>query len=349
MACRLAGEPVPQRAPPPNKRAADCEPAADHKSEAMNGSGTAAKKLRFDLSGTQMAAGPPRPKFSIQLKRPAEEQLVSGAGKKAATESAMADKQPTVEDVPGADVPQGTLEAGSLATKKRTAVLDPAVLRERNDGRTKRAKTDAPDGSPFLGLGGAAKTAPDLQQAKPAAPENQTNANITGTCSSCLDMHPMHDMLQLPCKDEGDRENHAYCRDCLQRLFESSVTDPSHFPPRCCNKIISLFSCTPFLPRPLVARFVERREELGTINRTYCSNNMCSRWVRPANIAANVGTCTDCKEKTCTTCKGKQHMGLCPEDKDVKTLMTVAKQKRWQTCPKCKEMVELERGCYHIT
>ncbi|RYN84833.1 hypothetical protein AA0120_g9220 [Alternaria tenuissima] len=56
-----------------------------------------------------------------------------------------------------------------------------------------------------------------------------------------------------------------------------------------------------------------------------------------------------CAQKTCVTCKNERHDGLCPEDKDVKKLMGVAKAKRWQTCQKCKEMVELERGCFHIT
>lgn len=33
----------------------------------------------------------------------------------------------------------------------------------------------------------------------------------------------------------------------------------------------------------------------------------------------------------------------------MKELMGVAKRNRWQTCPNCKEIVELDQGCYHIT
>lgn len=154
-------------------------------------------------------------------------------------------------------------------------------------------------------------------------------------------------MLRLPCKGDGNGEHHAYCRECLRGLFQSSLTDPSYFPPRCCSKIIPPFDCAPFLPQPLIARFMERHEELRTVDRTYCSK--CTKWIWPDNIKAEVGTCADCKVKTCTTCKGKQHDGLCPEDKGVKQLLKFAKQKRWQTCPNCKGMVELERGCYHIT
>jgi len=341
MACRLAGKPVPQRAPPPAKRSANDQIIAARQNEAINGPSITLGKLRFDLSGTQTAAGLPKP--PAPLKRAAEEQLTPKVKKKTATESAMAGKQATVEDVPDVEAPpRGTLEAGPSKTQKRAAYMDPAILRERDDGRTKRPKHDIECGDLASSLDGAlaAKSVPLAE--KPSTVSR-------GTCSSCLDMHPMHDMLQLPCKDDDEPENHAYCRDCLQRLFQSSVTDPSHFPPRCCNKIIPLLSCTPFLSQPLIATFVERREELGTPDRTYCSNNTCSKWVRPADIQANVGTCANCKEKTCITCKGKHHVGLCPEDKDVKDLMSFAKEKRWQTCPNCREMVELERGCYHIT
>ncbi|KAH4993882.1 hypothetical protein HBH95_050150 [Parastagonospora nodorum] len=344
MACRLAGKPVPQRAPPPANRSANDQTTA-RQNEAINGPVSALEKLRFDLSGTQTAAG--LPKLHASLKRAAEEQLTLKIEKKAASESVMASKQATVEDVPDAEAPpRGTLEPGPSKTQKRVASLDPVVLRERDDGRTKRLRHDMEGGGVASRLYTAAATKSVSETEKAA---DKVSAVSRGTCSSCLDMHPMHDMLQLPCKDENEPENHAYCRDCLQRLFQSSVTDPSHFPPRCCNRIIPLFSCTPFLTQPLIAKFVERREELGTSDRTYCSNNKCSKWVRPADIQANVGTCAECKEKTCATCKGKQHGGLCPEDKDVKELMSFAKEKRWQTCPNCKEMVELERGCYHIT
>jgi hypothetical protein len=342
MACRLAGKPVPQRAPPSNKRGPD----EDVKGEVISGTMTPAKKLRFHLSGTQTNAGSIKP--TPQLKRPAEDQMTSETDKKAATNSAIAGKQATVEDAPDQNGLATTSGPQLFAAKKHGAVVDPAVLRERDDGRTKRAKSGSVDNSSTV-LDSVETAKSCVHDADSATPNDKTRAINQGTCSSCLDMHPNHDLLQLLCKDDGECENHAYCRDCLRRLFESSVTDPSHFPPRCCSKIISLFDCTPFLSQSLIARFVARREELATVNRTYCSNNDCSMWIRPANIEANVASCTECAQKTCATCKAMQHVGLCPEDKDVKSLMTVAKQKRWQTCPNCKEMVELERGCYHIT
>ncbi|KAF1959256.1 hypothetical protein CC80DRAFT_324070 [Byssothecium circinans] len=168
-------------------------------------------------------------------------------------------------------------------------------------------------------------------------------------CSGCLEPHPGFDTLELPCKRPEELTNHAYCRDCLAGHFDSSITDPSSFPPRCCTRIIPLFNCLPFLPNELVERFVERREELDTPDRTYCSNPECSKWVKPQNIAAGIATCSVCSSTTCTTCKGKQHDGLCPEDQAVKELMGVAESKRWKTCPECRNMVELELGCNHIT
>ncbi|KAF7671550.1 hypothetical protein GT037_010362 [Alternaria burnsii] len=171
---------------------------------------------------------------------------------------------------------------------------------------------------------------------------------LSATCCSCLDMHAARNMLQLPCRDDGDVEAHAYCRECLTRLFECSITDTSHFPPRCCSKIIPIFNCIPFLPSAVFSRFVAKREELEMADRTYCSNRTCSNWIRPASIVADIATCAECAQKTCVTCKNERHDGLCSEDKDVKKLMRIAKAKRWKTCPKCKEMVELERGCFHI-
>lgn len=174
-------------------------------------------------------------------------------------------------------------------------------------------------------------------------------------CSSCLEILPPFDLLQLGCSQNneqykhGEAEDHAYCRDCLEGLFESSISDSSLFPPRCCSKPIGLFACTPFLSKELLARFVEKKAELDTVNPTYCSNTVCAKWVKPANISADIATCVECSQKTCTNCKTEQHDGLCPEDQGVKQLMGVAREKHWKACPQCKNMIELDKGCYHTT
>jgi hypothetical protein len=338
MACRLAGVPVPQRAAPSNKRAAVDEPVTA-------GRGDALKKPRTDVAGTKTA--PPATKAVLSNKRPAENQLTPSKGAIGSGTPDSNYKRPRVDD--GLAEP---LLTSATTTNKRAAHLDPATLREDEDGRTKRTKMDKQEGQAGFGLDGAvvatASKVSILQKT-----EDQGKVNVAALdkqlCSSCLDLHAKHDMLQLSCNGNGESNKHAYCRECLQRLYETSVTDPSHFLPRCCSKIISLFNCVPFLSQDLIARFVARREELETPNRIYCSNTKCSKWIRPENVGTHVASCKDRSQKTCTTCKRKEHSGLCPEDKDVQKLMTVAREKRWQTCPNCKEMVELNKGCYHIT
>ncbi|KAH7061719.1 hypothetical protein BKA63DRAFT_588339 [Paraphoma chrysanthemicola] len=356
MACRLAGKPVPQRAPQ-SKTGNEAERAGSATKGTLNGA-AGLKKPRIDVAGTQTAEALSKHPLTVSKplhsstsgKRTAEVQLTRSSDQTATPSQVATEKRARVDDETEEDKLAEAAALKSANAKKRVAFLDSAVLREDADGRTKRTKLDErKEGQPF-GLDSATNGAP-ITAAASTAPKGASGPSdpVTATCSSCLDEHAKRNMLELSCSDEPNTERHAYCRECLVRLFESSVTDPSHFPPRCCSKIIPFFKCIPFLPTPLFARFVARREELGTANRTYCSNNQCSRWVRPANIEADVATCAECSQKTCTTCKAKQHEGLCQEDKDVKELMSVARQKRWQTCPSCKEMVELERGCYHIT
>jgi E3 ubiquitin-protein ligase RNF144 len=63
---------------------------------------------------------------------------------------------------------------------------------------------------------------------------------------------------------------------------------------------------------------------------------------------ANVAICQSCREETCTMCKNPKHKGLCAEDPIVQMLMDVAGKMRWQRCPRCRTMVELLMGCYHM-
>ncbi|KAH7068557.1 hypothetical protein FB567DRAFT_565247 [Paraphoma chrysanthemicola] len=356
MACRLAGKPVPQRAPLFNT-GNEAERAGSAAKATLNGAAEGLNKSRADAAGTQTTSALSKQPFTVSKplhpstsgKRTAEEQLTRSSDQTAAPSQVATGKRTRVDDETEEDKLAEVAALESAKTKKRVAFLDPAVLRE-DDDRTKRTKLDERKDDQPTGLDNASKgTSSTAAVSTASTGVSGPSTPVMATCSSCLDQHAKRDMLELSCSDESNTERHAYCRECLVRLFESSVTDPSHFPPRCCSKIIPFFKCIQFLPAPLFARFIARREELGTPNRTYCSNNQCSKWVRPANIEANVATCAECSQKTCTTCKAKQHEGLCQEDKDVKELMSVARQKRWQMCPSCKEMVELERGCYHIT
>ncbi|KAI4610302.1 hypothetical protein J4E80_008066 [Alternaria sp. BMP 0032] len=278
MACTLAGQPVPQRPVVSvdngvhNNAAAQRQEPIDHRT-------LASSNLRFDLSSTQIAPSRLEPLHS--KKRPAEDDARP-------TSASSNFKRARVDDVDDEDRNSITPYTHNSTLKKRTARVDPATLREGDDGRTKRTKLDPQvDAAPVADATHVPSSETVKQDHAPTGTE--PNLVVSRTCSSCFDMHPIRDTIQLQCK-----------------------------------------------------------EELETPNRTYCSNFLCAKWVRPCNIAAGIAACVKCTQKTCVTCKKKQHAGLCLEDQDVKKLMEVAKAKRWKTCPRCKEMIELEAGCYHI-
>ena len=177
-----------------------------------------------------------------------------------------------------------------------------------------------------------------------------TQSRILGSealvkCNACMEAVRKEDALTLKCEPEA----HTYCRDCLVDLFTSAITDSSLFPPKCCKLPVPLEICRALLPKGLIKDFDLKVEELATPNPIYCSNAACAQFIRPNNVRADIGDCVFCEEKTCVRCKCTQHTGLCPSDPHVQLLMDVAKRGRWQQCTKCKNMIELAQGCFHMT
>lgn len=167
-------------------------------------------------------------------------------------------------------------------------------------------------------------------------------------CSACMEPFPRFDILQLDCKRSEDTTYHAYCRICLIDLLETSLTDTTLFPPRCCGKCIPISACTDFCPPALAKQYREKQIELASPNPMYCSNRYCAKFIRPDRVTADVAVCQSCLEETCAVCKNPRHKGLCPEDPTVQMLMDEAGKQRWQRCPRCRTMVELLVGCYHM-
>ncbi|KAL8870688.1 MAG: hypothetical protein Q9174_003327 [Haloplaca sp. 1 TL-2023] len=181
-------------------------------------------------------------------------------------------------------------------------------------------------------------------------PESSTSAAIRGgrvdeirrgPCASCEDFK---EVVEVPCK-------HIYCRDCLRQLFTAATIDETLFPPRCCRQEIPLSLIADCLVPNLMRTFHEKAIEFTTVDRTYCHVPQCAAFIAPTQVEQGVGQCSKpgCGLTTCTKCKKKAHLGTCSAENEFEDTLQLGQEAGWQRCEKCRMMIELDMGCYHIT
>ncbi|KAF8891038.1 hypothetical protein BD779DRAFT_223882 [Infundibulicybe gibba] len=163
-------------------------------------------------------------------------------------------------------------------------------------------------------------------------------------CISCGDKPQSTSALRTPC-------GHFYCPSCVQNLALACTRDESLFPPTCCQIPLPLISIRAFLSTRHASQFILKSREFGTPtpDRIYCPSESCSTFLGSSKALAGNITCTSCGIPVCTACRQKSHTGNCAERAALGQLFSLAKEKRWQSCPGCHAIVELERGCHHIT
>ena len=149
-------------------------------------------------------------------------------------------------------------------------------------------------------------------------------------------------LIRGPCGD-------GYCKTDIQELFELSIKDESLFPPRCCGQSILLDAARPLLTSEQQLNFEQKSLELNTIDRVYCFDTMCGKFIPPAAVDGEKATCSACNKLTCAICKSEGHKGDCPKDPAYEALMATAAELGFQTCPRCHRLVELNFGCNHMT
>ncbi|KAI4960351.1 hypothetical protein J4E86_001973 [Alternaria arbusti] len=198
-----------------------------------------------------------------------------------------------------------------------------------------------------------ASPTPELIEAPESEPESESEPELvpeaTADCGACGDTKPEKDTIKLEC-------SHVYCKDCIVDLFRFAVhKDTSLFPPQCCKATIPLDTnengvkgCSVLLPEELLIEVNEKKAEQEKAQETPCSGANCDHVVPKGNISGGVAICDLCDTKTCTVCEDEAHKGLCAEDDDTKILMATAGKVMWQQCTKCKNLVELDTGCFHI-
>lgn len=166
----------------------------------------------------------------------------------------------------------------------------------------------------------------------------------TRPCLICDEKVQSDGLARLPCC-------HEYCQGCLKDLFTMCLTDETLYPPRCCKQPIpeTETQVQVFLGPQLLGKFLARKLEMDTPNRTYCHRPDCNKFIPPQGIQSHSGTCPKCERKTCCICKAAAHQGSdCPQDESAQSLLKLASQEGWRQCFQCGRMVELSYGCNHI-
>lgn len=183
---------------------------------------------------------------------------------------------------------------------------------------------------------------------------------FSGYCVVCGDPSDILGSMAAPC-------GHWYCKSCVGDLIAAYINDESLHPLRCCKTEIPICNIELLLCDATedLIRFREKHEEYSTPHdkRIYCPQQSCHQFIKPSKAPASTSAsgrwssrtqdtarCMACHVLVCLLCKELVHPGeKCEENKNTTRLRELAKEKEWQTCSKCRRIVERIDGCLHMT
>jgi hypothetical protein len=165
--------------------------------------------------------------------------------------------------------------------------------------------------------------------------------HLTIKCVSCLEIRTP--FLKGAC-------GHDLCRDCTREIYLGATRDEELYPPRCCGRPFSPGVILQVLDYSEFRAFCEKALEYIAVNRVYCAEPTCSKFIPPSAIHGDHGACPECHQQTHLLCRALAHPGVdCPLDHTLQGVLAIADTQNWRRCFNCRAMVELERGCNHIT
>lgn len=167
-------------------------------------------------------------------------------------------------------------------------------------------------------------------------------------CTSCFDDIPAKDAIGVPC-------GHQYCLPCFSQLVNTAVLSEDTFPPQCCLQDIPRRILQSHISSKDLTTYDEKALEYAVPSgsRYYCGSPSCAKWVdtRKARRLSGGLQCPHCRFKMCTSCRGALHGKNedCPHDFGLGAALEQAERAGWRRCYSCRTMVELNKGCRHIT
>ena len=249
------------------------------------------------------------------------------------------------DSAPSTDDSQPTETSGDAAD--RSSIIPATSLGSEYENRSD-GKSSISGWKKAIHLGRAISTGWKrmLRQDKPLAVSREPlRKALTKECSSCFDDMPKSSAIDLECQ-------HNYCSECFLQLVSTSMQNENYWPPRCCLQEIPRNKILRNLSHEQVIEFGAKESEYSTPakDRWYCTRPSCLKCFKPIDHHSWV-QCPFCSFRMCKFCRAKLHNrgDRCPQDEALQATLAEAELEGWRACYNCKTMVELARGCRHIT
>ncbi|XP_022730487.1 uncharacterized protein LOC111285345 [Durio zibethinus] len=198
--------------------------------------------------------------------------------------------------------------------------------------------------------------------------ETSNGRGLKETCVICFEDIDATQMFSV------DGCFHRYCFPCMKQHVEVKLLNAmvASCPHEGCNSEVTIDSCGKFLDPKLVEIISNRKKEasVAASEKVYCAFPRCSALMSKNEVLQYTKTvclgaehsgarkCVKCHRFFCINCKVPWHYDMTCYDykrsnphstKEDAMLKSLATEKLWRQCIKCKNMVELAEGCYHIT
>ncbi|GAB2215138.1 hypothetical protein Drorol1_Dr00019515 [Drosera rotundifolia] len=211
-----------------------------------------------------------------------------------------------------------------------------------------------------------ARSAINSQMLKPEG--YNLGKDLKETCVICLEE------TALPLMFTANGCQHRCCNFCVKKHVEVKLYQREV--PKCpyvsCKIELNVQSCQKLLGpelHELMSQLV-KEASIPVTEKVYCPDPRCSMLMSRSEVLeysnARSGSvqefgsclCIKCQKPFCISCNVPWHSGMsCHAYNKLKSdlnsadskLKTLATSKRWRQCVKCKHMIELAEGCYHIT
>ncbi|KAG9128632.1 hypothetical protein Leryth_017105 [Lithospermum erythrorhizon] len=194
------------------------------------------------------------------------------------------------------------------------------------------------------------------------------SGDLYEVCAICLEDINVNQIFLI------DGCQHRYCYSCMKQHVEAKLLHG--IVPKCphenCNSELKIDSCSKFLTPKLIEMMGQRIKEalIPDADKVYCPYPKCSALMSRNQTSEHAGSssagglrlvaknCIKCYRLFCMSCKVPWHKDMsCFEyrrqhpfgnEEDFK-LKSLAARNLWRQCVKCKHMIELAAGCYHMT